>query len=122
VATKCVLKASSSHAANDCEVTERERLVCVFKNEFLDNPNLPGRNASFRSIHELRVVVFQPLQDEGDERPLNLPHSMSRLFMLTCLLVKLREHSFNDPPRAMFEVHHGVKIHWANDVTLKQVR
>jgi hypothetical protein len=113
------LEASSSHAANDCEVAQRQGLVCVFKNEFLDGPNLPGRNTSFGSIHELRVVVSQSLQDESDERSLNLPHSMTRLFMLPRLLIELREHSFYDPSRAMVEVHHRVKIYWANNVTLK---
>jgi hypothetical protein len=113
------LEAASSYAANDCKVAERQGLVCVFKNEFLDGPNLPGRNTSYGSIHELRVVVSQSLQDESDERSLNLPHSMTRLFMLPRLLIELREHSFYDPSRAMVEVHHRVKIYWANNVTLK---
>jgi hypothetical protein len=119
VATKCVLEASGSHAANDCEVAERQRLVCVFKNEFLDGPNLPGRNTSFGSIHGPRIVVPESLQDEGDERSLNLPHSMTRLFMSSRLLVELHEHSFYDPSRTMVEVHHRIKIYRANNVTLK---
>jgi hypothetical protein len=124
VATKCVLEASSRHAANDCEVAEREGLVCVCKNELFNRPNLPGGNIPFGSIHKLRIVVSQSLQDEGDERPLNLPRSLTRLceFRLSCFFVKLHEHSFYGPSRTMFEVHHGVKIYRANNLTLNQVR
>ncbi len=66
--TKCELEASSAHAANDREVAEGEGLSCVCKNEFFNGPNLPGGNIPFGFIHKLRIVVFQALQNERDER------------------------------------------------------
>ena len=66
--TKCVLKASSTHAADDREAAEGDGLICVCKNEFLNGPNLPGRNIPFGSIYKLRIVVSQALQNERDER------------------------------------------------------
>jgi hypothetical protein len=64
VTTKCVLKASSTHAANDREVAEREGLICVCKNEFFNGPNLPGGNIPFGSIYERRIVVSKALQND----------------------------------------------------------
>ena len=42
--------------------------------------------------------------------------------MLSRLFVKLYEHLFYDPSRTMVEVHYGVEIYWANNVTPKQAR
>jgi len=126
VTTKCVLKASSTHATNDREVAEGEGLICVCKNEFFNGPNLPGGNIPFGSIYKFRIVVPQSLQNERDERLLNLPHCKTRLcqfrFILSRFLVKLHEHLLYNPPRTMIEVHHGVEIYGANNVTAKHVR
>ena len=58
------LEASSADAGNAREIAEREGLICVCKNEFFNGPNLPGGNIPFGSIHKLRIVVSQALQDE----------------------------------------------------------
>ena len=58
------LEASSADAGNTREIAEREGLICVCKNEFFNGPNLPGGNIPFGSIHKLRIVVSQALQDE----------------------------------------------------------
>jgi len=114
VTTKCVLEASTTPAANNREVTEGERLVCVCNNEFFNGPNLPWGDLSFGSIYKLRIVVAEALQNKSDERSLDLPHSKGRhselRFILSGLLVESREHSFYDPPCAVFEIHHGVKL------------
>ena len=124
--TKRVLQASSTHAANDREVAEREGLVRVFKNEFFNGPNLPGGNIPSGTIHNLRIVVAQALQDEADKRSLHLPNSGARQcnlsFISSRFFVKSHKHSLYDPACAVVEVHHRVKLYWMNNVTPKQVR
>src|SRR6266853_3763721 len=126
VTTKCVLEASTAPAANNREVTEGERLVRVCNNEFFNGPNLPWGDLSFGSIYKLRIVVAEAFQNKSDERSLDLPHSKSRhselRFILSGALVESREHSFYDPPCAVFEIHHGVKLWWSNSVASEQVR
>src|SRR6266853_3099712 len=114
VTTKRVLEASTAPAANNREVTEGERPVRVCNNEFFNGPNLPRGDLSFGSIYKLRIVVAEALQKKSDERSLDLPHSKGRhgelRFILSGLLVESREHSLYDPPCAVFEIHHGVKL------------